>query len=93
MYSLKDSGAVKFVNQLPYFRAVLRREHKLRFSFARNPDFRIPVNVPVGVAGDGYGLCPVFYIGNNPFYQYGRAEDRAVENRPDGSVGTFPHFL
>ena len=59
----------------------------------RHGGFRRLVNVAVGVAGDGDRLFPSGNKRLDTADEDRRAEHGAVQNRADGAVGTFPHFL
>ena len=50
------------------------------------------VHIAVGVAGDGDGRLPVLHNRVDHGQDNGRPEGGAVQNRPDGAVGTLPHL-
>ena len=45
------------------------------------------------MTGDGNGLLPVGYIGNNTLHQNRCTEYGSVQNGTNGTIGTLPHFL
>ena len=47
----------------------------------------------IKLGGDGDGLGPVFYVGNDTLYQDWCTEYSTVQDGTNGSVGTLPHFL
>lgn len=49
--------------------------------------------VAVGVPADGDGLGPSRDKAGDVFADDGLPEDSPSEDVPDGSIGTFPHFL
>ena len=91
--SLKDSCAVKVMDELTDFAAILRRVNQLRLSLSGYLDLHILIHVPIGVTRNGDRLRPVRHIGDNPPDQNGGTEHGSVQNGTDGPVRAFPHFL
>ena len=93
VHTLQHTCALKFVNHLPGFGAVLSSKDQFCLAGARYPHFCILVHIPIGMSGQGNRLLPVFHTGFNAFYNDGRAEHSAVQHGTNGSVGTFVHFF
>ena len=94
VHPLEDAGAFEVKDGLTgELLAALVGEDHLRLARAGDPILHGLVDVAVGVAGDGNGLFPAgdhrLHLGDED----GGTKDRAVQGRPDGGVGGFPHLF
>ena len=93
MLSLNNARTVKFKNRLFRLRTVRCRKYQLRFSGSGYFHFHIFIYIPISVPGNGNRFFPVFDTWFYSFYFNRRTEHRTVQNRPDRTVGTFPHLF
>ena len=88
-----NARGCELMDQLAGFLAVFIGKDQLAFSGTVNAHLCGPVQVAVGVAGQGDRLFPGFHVRLDAFYQNGGPEYGSVQGGPDGGVGAFPHFF
>ena len=90
---LDDPGILEVHNGPADHLPVRSGDHQFRLGRALHPDFRVLVNVPVGVPGNGNGLFPGRDQRPDALHHNGLPEHRPVQNGPDGAVGAGPHLF
>ena len=93
MNALHDARPLEIENRLANLLPIRTREHQLRLARAGDADFRIAVDVAIGMTGDGNRLLPSADCRANAADENRRAEDRAVEHGANGAVGRLPHLV
>ncbi|MPN36708.1 hypothetical protein SDC9_184218 [bioreactor metagenome] len=90
VHRLQDARARKIKHLGPFLAAVRGGKQKFRLAWPVHSHLHVPVHVAVGMAGDGDGRLPGAHRGRDSLHQDGRTEHRAVQKRPDGTVGALP---
>ena len=93
MNALHDTRPLEIENRLANLLPIRTREHQFRLARAGDADFRIAVDVAIGMTGDGNRLLPSTHRRTNAADENRRAEDRAVEHSANRAVGRLPHLV
>ena len=93
MLALDHAWSVEDVDELAALGAVGGGVDELHLAGAVHAHLGVLVDVAIGVARDGDWSLPGGHRRLDALDHDGRAEDRAVEQRADGTVGTLPHLL
>ena len=93
VHTLQDAGTLEIHNGPAGLVAFCIGKEKFGPAGSRYPDLGVLVNVTIGMTGDGDGFLPGGDQRMDALHHDGFPEHRAIQDRPDGSVGAGPHFF